>query len=70
MVKHTRFWSSMAKTKPRQELDGQKWTLLLYLYVQLPLSRWLVDYWLPIFWDLESRHYFFLYEERPTLYYR
>ena len=24
MVKDIRFWSSMAKTKPRQELDGQK----------------------------------------------
>ena len=26
MIKDTRFWSSMAKIKPRQELDGQKWT--------------------------------------------
>ena len=26
MVKDTRFWSSMAKTKLRQELDGPKWT--------------------------------------------
>jgi hypothetical protein len=27
VVEDTRFWSSMAKTKPRQELDGRKWTL-------------------------------------------
>ena len=26
MAKDTRFLSSMAKTKPRPELDGQKWT--------------------------------------------
>ena len=29
MVKATRFWSWMAKIKLGQELDGQKWTLLL-----------------------------------------
>ena len=30
MVKDIRFWSSMAKIKPRQELDGQKMDFFLF----------------------------------------
>ena len=31
MAKDTRFWSLMAKTKPRPELDGQKYIFFLVL---------------------------------------
>ena len=36
MVKDIRFWSSMAKIKPRQELDGQKWTFSIRKHIRMP----------------------------------
>jgi hypothetical protein len=44
MVKDIRFWSSMAKTKLRQKLDGQKWTFYFLNcsanYVLVVHSQW------------------------------
>ena len=37
MAKDIRFWSSMAKTKPRPELDGKKWTSL-YTFLRLQVT--------------------------------
>jgi len=39
MAKNIRFWSSMAKTKLRPELDGQKWTFFYFFSTKSPFWK-------------------------------